>query len=154
MRIVERAHGVEDREQVEYYSTEGLKALGDVTSASEPGEIVKAIGEHVDAQRAQVKDLDEDDYALFILSMGYLWGDQVCRRYGWHWASVGDGESMGDAVVSADRAFFIYPLQFIKRFVDDIDRPTTTILLFNMLEPRVLADQLPHAQPGGYQLLG
>lgn len=44
-------------------------------------------------------------------------------------------------------------LHFIKQFIDELERPNTVILLFNMLAPDVLAAQLP-SQPYEFVALG
>lgn len=132
---------------------EGLETLH-AEAAAAPLAIVEAIGAHVDGQRSAAAQADEDGYALFILTMGYLWGEQVCRAYGWEWSRVGEErEDAGHVIVSPDRAYMVSTLHFIKQFVDELDRPTTIILLFNMLAPEVLAAQLP-SQPYEFAALG
>jgi hypothetical protein len=44
--------------------------------------------------------------------MAYLWGNQVCRAHGWKWVILVYGEGEAKAIVSRNRAFFVYPLRF------------------------------------------
>ena len=153
MDIVDRPLSATDQEYITEYVARGIATLR-LDAQSTPPIIVPAIARHVEAERQQVAILDQDAYAVIILSMGYLWGTQVCHAYAWEWRLVGRGEDVATQIVSPQRAFVVHPLRFIKQFLDDSVRPSTIQLLFNMLEPAALVQSAPQAQPNGYQWLG
>lgn len=135
------------------YTTDGLQAL-DLNEEEQPLTIVSAIGNRVDEERVAVKDLPEDDYADFILSMACLWGTQICRAYNWEWVTLNYDGGSSVAIVSPDRAVAVYPLFYFKDFIDELDRETTIILVFNMLNPVHIDRDLPEKRAGGYLTLG
>ncbi len=143
----------EDRQMIEMYTTDGLRALG-LDEQEQPITVVTAIGHRVDEERNAVRDLPEDDYADFILSMACLWGTQICRAYNWEWVTLDYDTGSSVAIVPPDRAVAVYPLFYFKDFIDEPERDTTIILLFNMLNPEHLDKDLPHKRPGGYMTLG
>ncbi|HYE73116.1 MAG TPA: hypothetical protein VEF04_07295, partial [Blastocatellia bacterium] len=139
--------------EVAQFSAEGADALG-VNETEEPKSIVTAIGNYVSEQRVNVQQAAEDDYAWLILSMAYLWGNQVCRAYKWEWVKLVYDGGESKAIVSPNRAFAVYPLPFIKELVDDPERESTIVLLFNMLEGQFLESQFPQGKAGKYMTLG
>jgi hypothetical protein len=74
---------------------------------------------------------DTEQARLFF---GSLWGEQLCRQFGWEWARVefADG-SATFGVVSADRSLAIYPLDFMLGCMRDPGVDVTVMLSFNML---------------------
>jgi len=125
-----------------------------IDEADDPKSIITAIGNYVDEQRVNVQQASEDDYAWLILSMAYLWGNQVCRAHKWEWVKLVYDGGESKAIVSPGHAFAVYPLLFIKELVDDPVRDSTVILLFNMLEGQVLKSQFPQSEAGEYMTLG
>lgn len=105
-----------------------------ISQSSSPQEIVKAIKAAVREMRGQT--LAEEDKKWAALRLGCLWGEQVCRAYGWHWAELtfkDSGEYQRTAVVSPDRAFFVLPINFIWKHLEKPEREETVALLFNVL---------------------
>lgn len=153
MQLTEEALTAEELDEIAQFSEEGADALG-VNGAEEPKLIVTAIGNYVDEQRVNIQQASEDDYAWLILSMAYLWGQQVCRAYKWEWAGLVYDGGESKAIVSPNRAFGVYPVLFIKELVDDPERESTIILLFNMLEAQFLESQFPQGEAGKYMTLG
>ena len=106
-----------------------------ISRDSKPQEVVSAIKMAVREMREQ--RLAEEDKKWAALRLGYLWGEQVCRAYGWHWAELtfrDKGEYQRTAVVSPDRAFCVLPMNFVWRHFEKPEREETVALLFNMLE--------------------
>lgn len=152
MKTTERAPNTEELEEIARFSREGIKTLG-VDADDQPKSIITAIELYVEKQRLTIQRASEEDYASLILSMAYLWGDQVCRAYGWKWMILIYGEGEGKAIVSPDRAFFVYPLHSFKDLIDDPQIESTIILLFNMLAPYVLSEHFPKSELGRYHRL-
>jgi hypothetical protein len=152
MKITEKILTAEEIDEIAQFSKEGADALG-ISDSSEPKSAVTAIENYVDEQRVNIKQASEDDYAWLILSMAYLWGNQICRAYKWEWVKLDYENGESKAIVSPNRAFAIYPLFYIKDLVDDPERELTIILLFNMLEPNSLHRQFPQSKAGGYETL-
>jgi len=84
MKTTERPLNTEELDEIARFSSEGISALG-VDADDQPKSIITAIDLYVDKQRLNIQLASEDDYASLILSMAYLWGDQVCRAHGWKW---------------------------------------------------------------------
>jgi len=81
------------------------------------------------------------------LVFGSLWGEQLCRQFGWEWRKVvfGDG-SVAFGVVSPDRSLAIYPLDFMLGCMQDAGVDVTVMLSFNML----LAGSIPELPSRSY----
>jgi hypothetical protein len=152
MKTTERPLNTEELDEIARFSSEGISALG-VDADDQPKSIITAIDLYVDKQRLNIQLASEDDYASLILSMAFLWGNQVCRAHGWKWVMLVYGEGEAKAIVSRNRACFVYPLHFFKDLIDDPQRESTIILLFNMLAPWVLSEQFPKSEPGRYDRL-
>jgi hypothetical protein len=150
--VTEQPLSADDRDMIDMYTSDGLHALG-LDEGEPPVSIVTAIDRRVDEERAAVKDLPEDEYAGFILSMACLWGTQICRAYNWEWVTLDYGSGTSPAIVAPDRAVAIYPLFYFKDFIDDPERVTTIVPFFNMLDPEHLDRDLPLKKAGRYTTL-
>lgn len=134
--------------EIDTFVQAGLNRLGLPTVASAQ-EIVYALREHLDAQRAAIHTLDHgsDEYAYFILELGHALGAQIVRTYGWHWGVLQfDGEDGGTHVIHPDGLACVHPIRLIMDIVNSPERGNNTALLFNMLAP----GQLPQVGPGSY----
>lgn len=155
MPMNERSLTIEERDEVKYFVAEGLHILGFESNGSEPADIVRAIHEHIDQQRAMLPDLSVDDIvddiAKTMLRMGCLWGQQVCRHYNWEWGCLTQVFDTQEeyAVVAPDRSFVIFPLALIKKLLDEPTRENTIITLFEALQQ----PQAVQSVPGMYSIL-
>lgn len=70
--------------------------------------------------------------------LGVAWGTQLVNAFGWSWQQVSDDEdaSAGKAlaVVSADQAIAIYPIDFVQFCLENPTVDCTVVLAFNMLK--------------------
>lgn len=73
--------------------------------------------------------LNNEDQENRVIELGILWGDQVCRAYGWHWAKMDDLF----VIVSPDASLYAAPIPYMYQFFDDKEKDSTILLLFNML---------------------
>src|SRR5215213_8109490 len=104
----------EDKQNIAAYIERGIELLGSVGENKDPKSVVYAINEKVRNDRERVSKLPEEDYAEFILAMACLWGEQVCKQYGWMWTILSyDGADGGWAIVAPDRSAAVFPLYFI-----------------------------------------
>jgi hypothetical protein len=152
LMVTEQPLSDDDRDMIDMYTADGLHALS-LDEEEPPMAVVTAIGRRVDEERAAVKALPEDEYAEFILSMACLWGTQVCRAYKWEWVTLDYASGTSPAIVAPDRAVAIYPLFYFKDFIDDLERDTTIIVVFKMLDPKHLDHDLPLKRAGRYTTL-
>jgi hypothetical protein len=87
---------------------------------------------------------DTDDVALCV---GVLWGDQFVREFSWGWICLSEtGRPDLFCVVSPDRAYVIYPTNFVRQLLGNPKQDNTLLLIFNM----VGGGQLPPASPKAY----
>lgn len=87
---------------------------------------------------------DTEQARLFF---GSLWGEQLCRQFGWEWRKIvfGDG-SVAFGVVSPDRSLAIYPLDFMLGCMQHAGVDVTVALSFDML----LAGRVPKMKRRSY----
>ena len=70
--------------------------------------------------------------------LGVAWGTQLVNAFGWSWKQVSDDEDADAgkalAVVSADQAIAIYPIDFVQFCLENPTVDCTVALAFNMLK--------------------
>lgn len=121
---------------------------------SSPAETIKTVGEFIDSwqverQNGNVVD-DPETITDTALSLATLWGDAVCREFGWYWACLEyEGQDLY-AVVSPNRALACFPLNDINTLLQDPESDNCAILSFNMIK----AGKIPHSEPHQYLTLG
>ena len=145
-----REHPVreDERADIDAYVQAGLTRLG-VAPEAPPSEVVRTLRTHLEAERARVNALDQEDdgYAEFILELGYVWGAQVVRHYGWHWGVLEvDGQDGGTVVIHPEGRVFVNPTRLMWEIVSRPERSNTTALIFGPLAPGVLSAQLPEGE--------
>jgi hypothetical protein len=87
---------------------------------------------------------DTEEARLFF---GSLWGEQLCRQFGWEWARIEfSDKTAAFGVVSPDRSLAIFPLDFMLGCMQDPGVDVTVALSFNML----LAGSVPKMGPRSY----
>jgi hypothetical protein len=128
------------------------RALLQLTAKSSPADaqrgIYDVVTEIIEDKKRTEKSLLDD----LAIDLGCLWGQSVCDALGWEWRVVNRGDDELHAVVSKDRAYFIAPLVYLRRQLDQRGKTAdnTTLLLFNMLK----TNKLPHSRPKEYLMLG
>ena len=127
---------------------ENARELIEFGEGDAPGHIVREIKKAVNLRRGE--ELPKVELQQAALQLGFLWGEQVCRAYGWHWAKiVEDDQNERLAVISPDRAFYVLPLNFIWLHFEEQERQETVALLFNMLADP--GSSFVRAQPQSFQ---
>ena len=127
---------------------DALTVLG-LNATADPAALIEAADDF--AHRWQKGDRPPsdavEDTEQARLFFGSLWGEQLCRQFGWEWARVvfGDG-SATFGVVSPDRSLAVYPLDFMLGCMQDAGVDVTVALSFNML----LAGSLPKMRRRSY----
>jgi hypothetical protein len=140
----------DERQEVAGYITDALRVTGLSMGEAAPDRIQVVIRETIDLFRS----LQESDRAAVLddaaLRLGCLWGQSVCDRLGWEWASVRLGREWEDyGVVTPGRSHVIFPVRYIRELLADPERDPTSLALYNMLK----VGSLPPAEPGSYQVL-
>ena len=91
---------------------EGLKELVPVPEdTNDPAQVVRSIRKSLDSARAA----EHSDERLMQISMsvGALWGEQVCRDMGWEWVRLSyESGFEGYAVAAPNRSVVCVPVQF------------------------------------------
>lgn len=125
------------------------QALPAVTATTSADECLTLLDDWLAQGHRVWKRLDEAERARRIDAAAAVFGDLVCRKLGWHWATLRRGdEAPRLTVASADRRCAIPLQRFAERQFLQTER--TVRLLFNMLR----AGQLPSAPFEGAALIG
>src|SRR5262245_22757084 len=117
-------------------ANDALKVLGPKYASAEPATVVEAVDKFAyrwqKGKRPSTEVVEDTEQARLIF--GSLWGEQLCKRFGWEWAQVNFGdESVAFGVVSPERSLVIYPLDFMLGCMQDPGVDVTVALSFNML---------------------
>jgi hypothetical protein len=126
----------------------GLKQL-QLTGDEPPTDIVMAVDECVyQHQKGQPHPFTSRDDGRSALAS--VWGQQLVRALGWHWAGIVHPEfEEGDfaiALLSENRSLLIYPVDFIE-VCWRTKRDVTIALAFNML---VKGDEFSSEPPNSF----
>ncbi len=96
---------------------EGLKELVPVPEdTNDPAQVVRSIRKSLDSARAA----EHSDERLMQISMsvGALWGEQVCRDMGWEWVRLSyESGFEGYAVAAPNRSVVCVPVQYVRRIL-------------------------------------
>lgn len=102
---------------------------------------VQALNDEVQRLLDEKDSLNEENIPPLSIQFGSLFGEALCKGYGWEWVEVGSGpDDSLYAVVSPMHLYCVFPLQFIKRVLDrentgpDGMNDNTVMLLYNMLD--------------------
>lgn len=142
-------------ESIEFadYAARAWKILGLIGSQTAPAEAVGAVNAWVDAYQAKSRGFlarfrkDDPQLVDYALGLGAVWGDQICREFGWKWVCVGAGNHERYGVASPAHSLVIYPTYFLKECLVDPRKDCTALLSFNMLA----AQSVPALEAGALQ---
>lgn len=146
--LTEHAIDAELQENIQGWAADAVALLGLSTTATAEATI-RTIDEFIFAwQKGQRPPLAADQD--LSVTLGSLWGQQLVRELGWHWAAVTfddtpDAHAVG--VFSPDRSLAIYPFHFVFGCIDDAC-PVTIELAFNIL---VDGRRVPALPKGSYE---
>jgi len=122
--------------------------LGLELSQTPAAEVIKAVDTFIyDWQQGKRPAVPEGDN--LALTLGALWGEQLVRELGWHWAILtfpDDDASKATGVFPQDGALAIYPFTFVRKCLEN-NHPVTILLAYDMLKD---ASKIPPLPPGGY----
>ena len=141
------------QKEFDFCMANGLKNLG-VKPDDDADVIVKAVGDFIYKWDADRKSFFRrlmqlrGDTANIALWLGIVWGNQVCRAFGWTWACLECGGHTYYGVVSSDRAYVVHPTDNILNLLNDPGRDNATILFYNMMK----AGKSPPSAPGMYNI--
>jgi hypothetical protein len=145
--------GTDVMAEFENYAAEGMATLG-LTATSSPYDAVKAVGDFIDRWQSDRRDKSvTDDPKQVIstaLSLGIVWGNAVCREFGWTWTCVEHKGSEWYIVAFPDRAYACYPTYDVRSLLNNPQGDNCAELVFNMMK----AGQFPRSEPKRYLSLG
>lgn len=136
LKVTTEAVTSEDIELIQGSVSEGLAHLK-LTGDEPAKDIVDRIAQDIDAPHT--KALPEDEIAEHAAMLGVLWGEQVCRAYGWQWMHVGLPERRVLSVVAPRQTHYVEALHFVWELVLNNQGASKAVLTFNMLNPTSLA---------------
>jgi hypothetical protein len=139
--------------EFEDYAGEGMTMLG-LSDTSTPYDTVKAVNAYIDRWQAErrgksVTD-DPKEIVSAALSLGIVWGNAVCKEFGWQWTCVEHKGNTWYIVASPDRSYACYPTYDVRSLLKNLEGDNCAELLFNMMK----AGQFPPSQPRRYLSLG
>lgn len=128
-------------EEIRSNSEEVQRLLG-VSLEDDAPSCVNAIEEKVQELLDGSKGvLEEKELICESIKLGSLFGEALCKAYGWWWKKVGqDEEGSAYAVCSPQDLYCVFPFQVIQLILEggnigpDGTNDNTAMLLFNMLE--------------------
>ena len=104
-------------------------------------QVVEGICFLVDAVLSPCDENDESWIPNAAMGLGCLYGDVICREYGWKWMAFGpDEQSAAFGVVSPEGNYCLAPMSFILKIMNgenigpDGQNDNTALLLFNMID--------------------
>lgn len=115
----------------------------------EPKEVVGAI--KIAIQTLRARKMTHDEVTDVAFALGYLYGEQLRKKFGWNWRYVTQDngfESYG--VISADKAFVCFSIKSVYELLLDPQKDNASLLLFNMID----GGNIPEPEPGRLQSLG
>lgn len=150
MNVTEKQIDDETLDSIREYAQEAAEWLEiGLTDELKPEDIVAAVDQRVHEIQKQgpgedaEKTADTNEEAA--LTLASLWGEQLVRHLGWHWAKIAfhdhdDAEAIG--VFSPDRSLAIYPFHFVFSCFED-GVPVTILLAFDVLSDGQRVPDLP-----------
>ena len=158
MAITERKLTPQEQKEIADQATRAMGILGLTDPQAQPGVIVQSVESYVDRwqdERRNPNPLKKmfsrspaPNPVAASLSLGFLWGNQLVRRFGWEWTALqkpGQGEAY--SVVTKDRSLAVHPTYFLKACLDDPRADCTVMLAYNMLE----AGEMTGMPANGYE---
>lgn len=139
--------------EFEDYAADGATVL-QLQNGFTPYEAVKAVNAFIDRWQAHrrgrsVTD-DPKEIVSTALSLGIVWGNAVCREFGWQWTCVEHEGNTWYIVASRDRSYACYPTYDVRALLQDPTGDNCAELLFNMMK----AGRYPPSEPRRFLSLG
>ena len=144
MAVTERALRPQELKEIADHAERARQTLGLTDPEASPEVVLQAVEDFVERRQAERRDTNPlkkllsrgpaPNPAATSLGLGFLWGNQLVRRFGWVWTclqSPGQGEAY--SVVSVDRSVAVHPTHFVKACLEDPRADCTIMLAYNML---------------------
>ena len=120
--------------------------------ANDPLLMARFVGVLVEAVRQGHELPYVIDDAELALRLGALWGDELRRVVGWHWAMLRyDNGLEALAVVEPERRLCVLPVHFVARVMGDTGVVNSIEGLFSSVAE---GRELPITEPDSYVVLG
>ena len=139
--IVSYALSDEDYDLIQGSVTEGLDELG-LSGQEAPLDIVKKIDAEVVRLR-QSTTFTKDEPPEEAAMLGSLWGQQICRAYGWRWGLVYYRAKTIISVIAPEDTHYVAPLQTVWESLVGASPTSNLTLKFNMLAGKNLPPSKP-----------
>lgn len=89
------------------------------------------------------------DASLLAAALGTLWGEVICREFGWEWAWVREGDIESAGIVAPTRSHVVFPQPYFYNLLARRGRGPTSLELYNMIK----SGTLPMAEPNSCLVL-
>jgi hypothetical protein len=158
MAITERKLNPQEQKEIADFASRAMSNLGLTQPNMPPVDICQAIEDFIERwqeERRKPNPLKKllsrapaPNPLATSLGLGYLWGNQLVRQFGWAWTCLHkEGQGEAHSVVTADRSLVIHPTHFIKACLADPRADCTIMLVYNML----LAGEVSGMPANGYE---
>lgn len=117
--------------------------LAEVDLAYTPSaEVVQKIHTLIDVNGSR-RDQSFADASLLAATLGTLWGEVICREFGWEWAWVRQGDAESAGIASPTRSHVVFPQPYFYNLLARRGRGPTSLELYSMIK----SGTLPTAEP-------
>jgi len=146
----ERSLSDKEREEIEEAIEFAVKDLN-VDIGQPPSVLQRKIHDYLVEYDETREVQDPDLVSHTALGLGALWGEQICREFGWEWIVAKRGSWEGIGITDERRRFLALPLQYFDSLVllspDKANLPS--LRLYNAIK----AGNMPAANPNQYVLV-
>ncbi len=144
MAITERKLTPQEQKEIADHASRAMSNLGLTDPQAQPETICEAIEDFVDRWQREQRDPNPlkklfargpaPNPTATSLGLGFLWGNQLVRRFGWVWTCLHEqGQGEAYSVVTVDRSIAVHPTHFVRACLDDPRADCTIMLAYNML---------------------
>lgn len=127
MVVTERALRPQEVKEIADHAARALGLLALPDPHAPPEAVLAAldafVGRWQEQQRSPLKRLlsrgPSANPTATALGLGFVWGNQLARRFDWEWTCVQEGGVEAYAVAPPARALIVYPTHFLKACLAD-----------------------------------
>jgi len=144
MAIQERALTPQEQKEIADHANRAMGSLGLTDPNLPPADVCQAVEDFIERWQAEKRSPNPLKKLLSrgpapnptatSLGLGFLWGNQLVRQFGWVWTCLHEaGQGEAYSVVTPDRSVAVHPTHFVRACLGDHRADCTIMLAYNML---------------------
>lgn len=106
------------------------KAIGIDLACTSPEEIMQKVQSTIDEN----DEYTMADASLLAATLGTLWGEVVCREFGWKWAWVRVDDAEAAGIIAPIRSHVVFPQPYFYSLLAHRRQGPTSLELYNMIK--------------------